>query len=269
MVQAQEALIKSVRDSECVKELTEGKPHLEFFCDDECILRFLRARGMDVKKASTMLTDTLKWREEQKMHEITFTDVEDFAKNGKVILGPSMSRCGRPVLILRTRMEDKANAWDMNIKHFAYQMEMVSRLANKESPDGKIVVIIDYVGWTMAKRAPMKVSLAVLKILQYYYPERLHQCFWWHAPAMFNTIYKLIKPFVDPVTAKKIVMLPKHDETAQEQLNETVDTNQLDDTQGGSTPDIYDFNVWRARLLEIEATYVADFEAFQGKGKVA
>lgn len=61
MVQAQEALIKSVRDSECVKELTEGKPHLEFFCDDECILRFLRARGMDAKKASTMLADTLKW----------------------------------------------------------------------------------------------------------------------------------------------------------------------------------------------------------------
>ena len=101
------------------------------------------------------------------------------------------------------------------------QQTTVCRLANKESPDGKIVVIIDYVGWTMAKRAPMKVSLAVLKMLQYYYPERLHQCFWWHAPAMFNTIYKLIKPFVDPVTAKKIVMLPKHDETAQEQLNET------------------------------------------------
>lgn len=63
------------------------------------------------------------------MHEIKFTDVQDFAKNGKVIMGPCMSRCGRPVLILRTRMEDKANAWDMNIKHFAYQMEMVSRCA--------------------------------------------------------------------------------------------------------------------------------------------
>lgn len=94
-------------------------------------------------------------------------------------------------------------------------------MANKVSPDGKIVVIIDYTGWTMAKRAPMKVSLAVLKMLQYYYPERLHQCFWWHAPSMFHTIYKLIKPFVDPVTAKKIVMLSKHDPTAPEQLSAT------------------------------------------------
>lgn len=222
------------------------------------------------------------------MHDIKFTEVEEFAKNGKVILGPGLSKCGRPVLILRTRMEDKANAWEMNTRHFAYQMEMVSRcvrqhpahlywgpncrhsheqsfryiidlfgiaqlghftlnnarkttvvnnaslnfsmilkqpefcrLANRESPDGKVVVIIDYNGWTMAKRAPMKVSLAVLKMLQYYYPERLHQCFWWHAPAMFNTIYNLIKPFVDPVTAKKIVMLPKHDKTGPEKLSET------------------------------------------------
>jgi hypothetical protein len=98
------------------------------------------------------------------------------------------------------------------------------RLANKESPDGKLVVIIDYTGWTVKKSAPMKVSMAVLKMLQYYYPERLHQCFWWHPPAMFNTIYKLIKPFVDPVTAKKIVMLPKGDASGLEQLNATYAT---------------------------------------------
>lgn len=61
------------------------------------------------------------------MHEIKFSDVEDFAKNGKVILGPSLSKCNRPILLLRTRMEDKVNAWEMNIKHFAYQMEMTAR----------------------------------------------------------------------------------------------------------------------------------------------
>jgi hypothetical protein len=61
------------------------------------------------------------------MHEVKFSSVAEFAKVGKVILGPSLSKCHRPVLMLRTRMEDKANAWEMNIKHFAYQMEMVSR----------------------------------------------------------------------------------------------------------------------------------------------
>lgn len=61
MVQAQELddMINSVREH--VKEVTDGKPHLQFFCDDACIMRFLRARGMDPKKASVMLSDTLKW----------------------------------------------------------------------------------------------------------------------------------------------------------------------------------------------------------------
>jgi hypothetical protein len=72
----------------------------------------------------------------------------------------------------------------------------------------------------MKKSAPLKVSLAVLRILQHYYPERLHQCIWWHAPALFNACYKLIKPFVDPVTAKKIVVLPKGDKTSQAKLDE-------------------------------------------------
>jgi CRAL/TRIO, N-terminal domain len=60
MVQATDAqLISSVRDS--VSDFTKDKPHLQFFCDDACIMRFLRARGLDPKKASVMLTDTLKW----------------------------------------------------------------------------------------------------------------------------------------------------------------------------------------------------------------
>ena len=62
MVQAQEdsaELIREVRES--VKDVTEGKAHLQFFCDDACIMRFLRARAMDPKKASIMLSDTLKW----------------------------------------------------------------------------------------------------------------------------------------------------------------------------------------------------------------
>jgi hypothetical protein len=62
MVQAQAVdarLIDIVRES--VSDITKDKPHLQFFCDDACIMRFLRARALDPKKASIMLSDTLKW----------------------------------------------------------------------------------------------------------------------------------------------------------------------------------------------------------------
>lgn len=35
----------------------------KIFCDDMCLLRYLRARSYDVDKAEAMLRDTLAWRE--------------------------------------------------------------------------------------------------------------------------------------------------------------------------------------------------------------
>ena len=68
-------------------------------------------------------------------------------------------------------------------------------------------------------RVALHVTSAIMKILQTYYPELLHKCIWWHAPAAFNAVWAVVKPFVDSVTAAKIVLLAKRDKTSQEQLN--------------------------------------------------
>lgn len=51
--------IRLVRDG--IGEIIANKPHLQMFCSDDCILRFLRARGMDPVKAVSMLSETLQW----------------------------------------------------------------------------------------------------------------------------------------------------------------------------------------------------------------
>lgn len=51
--------IQTVKDS--VADAIRNKPHLQMYCSDDCILRFLRARHMDPQKASRMLTETLHW----------------------------------------------------------------------------------------------------------------------------------------------------------------------------------------------------------------
>jgi hypothetical protein len=58
---SQSIAIQNVR--EAVKHVTEGKPHLLLFCDDACVLRFLKARRMDVQKTTAMLEQALKWCE--------------------------------------------------------------------------------------------------------------------------------------------------------------------------------------------------------------
>jgi CRAL/TRIO, N-terminal domain len=44
-----------------VAPLLEGNAQLQFFASDECLLRYLNARDMDVQRAARMLKQTLKW----------------------------------------------------------------------------------------------------------------------------------------------------------------------------------------------------------------
>ena len=66
-------------------------------------------------------------REAQKIHELKFNDVEEITGIGKLVLAPGLSKCGRPVLIVREKIKYHGNEWDLVVKHFAYHMEMVSR----------------------------------------------------------------------------------------------------------------------------------------------
>lgn len=80
------------------------------------------------------------------------------------------------------------------------------------------MTIIDYDKWTLRKSPPMKTTSATLKIMQHHYPETLHLCLSWHPPAAFSVFWKLVTPFIDPVTAAKVLFIPKaakdHDKLA-------------------------------------------------------
>lgn len=56
---ANAASVHRVRDA--VHDAIANKPHLQMFCSDRCILRFLKARSMDSAKAASMLLETLQW----------------------------------------------------------------------------------------------------------------------------------------------------------------------------------------------------------------
>lgn len=92
-------------------------------------------------------------------------------------------------------------------------------MADSLDGDGKVMTIVDYDGWSLRKSPPMKTSLATLKIMQHHYPERLHLCICWHPPSVFSAFWRLLSPFIDPVTAKKVSFLPKA-ATSQEKLSE-------------------------------------------------
>jgi len=175
------------------------------------------------------------------MHEISWREIAPIAATGKVFWVPLLTVDGRPLLHMRPRHENTVEDQAANVRHFAYQMEMITRHADKVSPDHKIVCVIDYTDFCMAKNPPLATSRAVLSILQTHHPERLHEAILWHPPRVFGMLWKMLGPFVDParlpaacaacsppssrlqplplqVTKKKMVFLEKGDVLAGQKL---------------------------------------------------
>lgn len=50
----------------------------------------------------------------------------------------------------------------------------------------------------------MSVTLGVLKMLADHYPERLYRAYVCNAPSIFSLAFKVISPFVDPVSRSKV-----------------------------------------------------------------
>lgn len=148
------------------------------------------------------------------MHEISWQEIKGYASTGKVFRVAPRSIDGRPILHLRPRHENQVKDQVANVRHFAYQMEMATRLADRVSPDGKIVVIIDYTDYSSAKNPPLSTTRKVLTILQCHHPERLHEAILFQPPRAFSMLWKMVSQFVDPVTKRKMVFLEKADAIA-------------------------------------------------------
>lgn len=64
-------------------------------------------------------------------------------------------------------------------------------------------MIGDLKGWGYSN-SDLRAYLGALSILQDYYPERLGKLFIVHAPYIFMTVWKIVYPFIDNNTKKKV-----------------------------------------------------------------
>lgn len=76
--------------------------------------------------------------------------------------------------------------------------------ATLQNGQGKICLIIDYEGFTIAKSPPISTSKKTLDILQKHYCERMYRAYVCNPPLYFRTFWAVIKSFVDPVTKAKV-----------------------------------------------------------------
>jgi len=180
-----------------------------FVINDETLLRFLRARKFDFEKSVKMLVHHLTWRDKFAPSQLTPNDISAVLGSGLARFGP-YSKSGLPVVIVKVEYFEPSIFEDMDTftKYVAFFFERCVR----RLPDGadKGILFFDMKGWSLFKHATphaLRLTGELLHVIQAHNPERLEKCILFNTPFVFSGTWSLIKSWLDPVVAKKVVFV--------------------------------------------------------------
>lgn len=238
-------------EQEKVKQLRAALGLLEgreaIFVSESCLHQYLRARNGDVKKAERMLRNTLKWRAEYKPEEIKWAEVAHESTTGKLYRTPFLDKKRDSVVVMAPGRQNTTDH-DGQIRHLVFCLEnaVTCLPAGRES----MLWLIDFRGWTLKTSPPMKTTRETLSILQNHYPERLGMAVLYDPPGAFELFYKLVKPFIDPKTVKKIVFLNSKTKSSVEVIESLFDLENLDASFGGRSTWVYEHDKYSKMMVE-------------------
>ncbi|KAJ9309887.1 hypothetical protein DTO217A2_525 [Paecilomyces variotii] len=224
------------------EQITEDE---RMFLTRECLLRYLRACKWNVNDATARLRSTLAWRREYGIEKLTADYISPENETGKqVILGYDIN--GRPCLYLVPSRQNTEKS-DRQIQHLVFMLERVIDLM----PPGQesLALMVDFKETKSGQNATIGQSKQTISILQNHYPERLGRALVTNVPFMIWGFFKVISPFLDPVTREKLKF--------NEDLRRHVPPAQLLKSVGGEVEFEYDHSIyWPAlnKLVELRQT---------------
>ncbi|MCJ1309720.1 hypothetical protein MMC25_003380 [Agyrium rufum] len=168
----------------------------------ECLLRYLRATKWVVASASTRLLSTLTWRHEYGMSTgaINADHISIENESGKqVIFG--YDNHGRPILMMNPSRQNTPRG-ERQIQHMFFMLERCIDLC----PPGQETTawLINFKETSSGESPTFAQGRNVLYVLQNHYPERLGRALLLNVPWFFWPFYKLVTPFIDPLTREKV-----------------------------------------------------------------
>lgn len=229
------------------KEFAGVDPPPNMPLDDRCLARYARARNLDESKASHLLHQTIAWRKRFGADDLLaperYAVIKREAATGKTFVPPFTDKQGRAILVMRPSREN-THDHDGNLLHLVYQMERIVASMAPAGPE-KLLLLIDFKGYSMLNAPPMKTSRETLNILQHHYPERLGKAVLFDAPWLFSATFKALTPFIDPVTREKISFFSTSSAADLDALGEIVDRDLLEKGLGGrNAKDLFDADAY-------------------------
>lgn len=205
------------------------------------LMKFLRARELNVEAAHSMLAATLRWRDEFNVDE----DVaEDFPKEvfGKVAYIRGKDKHGRPVTYnlyggknIKEVFSDvtRFTRWRVSF------MEKSIRLLDFETQD-QMIQIHDYAGASFFGRDSNQKAAAseATNIFQNHYPEFLARKFFINVPTLLSWIFWIFKPLISPKTLSKMSVVGSGKTTVAAALLPLISPEELPRRYGGDADDL-------------------------------
>ena len=203
------------------------------------ICRYLRAHKWNIDDTLKAIRHTIQWRIENNVDRILFDMPQsqiDLARQHVPYGIHGFTQQHNPIYIEKTgkiKLDKCLERFspDEIVQGHIYTLEMNCRRAREKSREcGKyietIVTIMDLEGLEiMAGRQAVPILRQFMYIDNNHYPERMGLLFALNTPFFFPIIWGLCKNFIDPVTAGKIFILKKDEQTKI--LLQYIDQDQL------------------------------------------
>ncbi|XP_044474571.1 phosphatidylinositol transfer protein 3-like [Mangifera indica] len=216
------------------------------YCSDASISRYLMARNWNIKKATKMLKETLKWRAEYKPEEIHWDEVAHEAETGKIYRSNYVDKYGRTVLVMRPACQNSKSTKGQ-IRYLVYCME--NAISNLPPDQEQMVWLIDFQGFNLS-HISVKVTRETAHVLQDRYPERLGLAILYNPPKFFEPFWTVVKPFLEPKTQNKVKFVYSDDANTKKMVEELFDMDQLESAFGGNNTSGFNINKYAERMRE-------------------
>lgn len=224
------------------------------FMTRECLLRYLRASSWNLSTAEKRLEYTLVWRREYGLESHTADYISIENETGKqLIVGWDIE--GRPCQYMRPSKQNTPRG-DRQIQHLVFMLERSIDLM----PPGQetLALLINFAETKSGQGATLGQGKQTLNILQNHYPERLGRALVTNVPFYIWGFFKLITPFIDPLTREKIRF--------NEDMGLHVPRAQLLKESAGEVEFEYDHSVYWKALNDLCEQKRAEFQARWEKG---
>ncbi|XP_010532536.1 PREDICTED: uncharacterized protein LOC104808538 [Tarenaya hassleriana] len=182
----------------------------EKFCDKDCVERFLKGKGDNVKKAAKQLRSCLSWRQSIGIESLAAEEFSAELADGVAYVAGHDGEF-RPVIIFRFKQDYlKLHSQKQFTRFVAFTLE--TAIATMTRNMGQFVLLFDA---SFFRSAPTftNLLLATLKILVENYPCRLYKAFIIDPPSLFSYIWKGFRPFVELSTVTVVVSSLDYEES--------------------------------------------------------